>query len=268
MIVNRLEIRLIGMARSGNHAVAHWILSQAPGRWLCLNCAEGKANPFATARPLDDGRPWLTNLEDFEPFAEREGGFAQKDLLVVTHEDHFLANAASREYERHHDEWVGPSARRIDLLVLRDPYNLFASRLRSGVGRLSDGVALRMWKQHAKEFLGRQRRLRAEPKFVSYNRWVASRAYREDLAWALSFPFTDAGFREVPACAGGSSFDGRDYHGRATRMRVLDRWRHYGDDRAFRRLFDPETRELARLAFGPLKAEALFEDRGDADSAA
>lgn len=71
------------------------------------------------------------------------------------------------------------------------------------------------------------------------------------MARQLSVDFTDAGVDAVPLCGGGSSFDGRLYHGRASQMAVQDRWRHFADDAGFRRLFDPQLRELAAALFGP-----------------
>jgi hypothetical protein len=50
--LNRVEIRVIGMSRSGNHAIIDWVLSQARGRMCFLNCAEPGTNPFRSARPV------------------------------------------------------------------------------------------------------------------------------------------------------------------------------------------------------------------------
>ncbi len=51
-------------------------------------------------------------------------------LLLQSYEDSSLGHAFSRDLEAHHDGWLGRSRRRISLIVSRNPFNLFASRLR------------------------------------------------------------------------------------------------------------------------------------------
>src|SRR5690554_3224295 len=79
---NRNELRVMGMSRSGNHAIINWILSQAKGRTCFLNCAEGKTNPFTSARPLHTGLAYDANYPEFDWEQERAGLLSQKDLLV------------------------------------------------------------------------------------------------------------------------------------------------------------------------------------------
>ena len=250
-IINQTELRVIGMSRSGNHAIIQWILAQAPGRWCFLNCAEGKSNPFETARVMDDGEPYRVNYEGFDLERERQGDFTRKDWLVFNHEDAFLAHACSDAFEREHDAWVGPSRRRLDVLVLRDPFNLLASRLRALNFCEPVSVARRIWKQHARQFAGRPRRLRHGPVLINYNRWVAEMDYRRELAEQLGLPFTDEGVQDVAACAGGSSFDGLTFDGEARRMKVLERWRYYADKPHFWAIFDEQMIELSQQIFGP-----------------
>ena len=250
--VNGTEIRVIGLSRSGNHAILNWIYAQAPGRVCLLNCVEGRCNPFATARPMDNGRPYRVNYPGFDLQAEAAARFSDKDWLIFSHEDAYLGNAASREFERDHDALVGPSRRRMDVLILRDPYNLFASRLRWGQCVISPRIAVQIWKQHTRTWLGRDHRLRHEAVMISYNRWVRERAYRQRVAERLGLSFTDAGVQQVAACNGGSSFDAMRYNGRAQQMKVFDRWRCFIDDRRFTSCFDEQVVELARQAFGPM----------------
>lgn len=247
------------MSRSGNHAVINWILSQATGRTCFINCAEPKFNPFATARPLDDGRSVLANYADFDLAAERRGEFSAKDLLIYSHEDCFLGTMARGAFEQQHDAMVGPSRRRADVLILRDPYNLFASRLHGGFGDVSNSIAMRIWKQHAREFTGEKRYLKQRRVLISYNRWASDRAYRRRVAADLGIEFGDDSIAEVPAAGNGSSFDGRRYHGSATRMKILERWKHFAEDRAFAALFDREVRELSRRIFGDVGYESFAE---------
>ena len=138
------------------------------------------------------------------------------------------------------------------LLILRDPYNLFASRRKGGFGVVPEETAMRIWKQHAREFQGTRRYLRLPRVLISYNRWATDSAYRREVARQLGVATGDRGVQHVPPAGNGSSFDGRRYDGRAGRMRVLSRWRHFEDDRRFAGLFDTDTRRLARQIFGDL----------------
>jgi hypothetical protein len=250
--VNGTEIRITGMSRSGNHAFINWVLHQVPGRYCFLNCCEGKANPFATPREMDDGQRFRTNIGGFDLERERGGAHQRKDWLLFSYEDNFLGNAFSPLFEREHDRWVGRSARRVDVLLLRDPYNLFASRLGRNWTHMSLATAARIWKQHARAFGGP----RPSPPLlsVSYNRWVADRSYRGRVARTLGFPFTDAGIDRVPSCAGGSSFDGLSFDGAARRMRVLERWRAWVHEPAYRAVFDARMVQLSRRVFGAMPA--------------
>lgn len=246
-------MRVVGMSRSGNHAIIDWILSQAGGRTCFLNCAQAKANPFETARPLGEGEPcYRANYHAFDLAAESQGRFTRKDLLLHSYEDTFLGNLCNPAYEKLRDDRVGRSARRVDVLIVRDPFNLFASRLASGVGAVSLRTAGRIWMQHAREFLGRRTYLRGDRVMVSYNEWAANRAYREKLAGQLGLVFHDAAAHQVPATAGGSSFDGTRHDGQAEAMPVFDRWRRFADHPDYRSVITPEMVDLSDRIFGPV----------------
>lgn len=249
---NGRELRVIGLSRSGNHAILGWILEQLKGTWVFLNCAEARTNPFGTARPMDDGATHRTNVPGFDLAAERRGHHLPRDHLVVSHEDSFLGYVQDESYEANHDAWVGTSGTRRDVLVLRDPFNLIASRRTARVGWVRSRTALRIWRQHAREALGPGRSLPRDRVLVRYNDWVCSRDYRERVAGALGLRFTDEGREAVPPVGGGSSFDGGGFDGRASEMRVLERWRAFADDPGFRELFDEETLSLSEALFGRL----------------
>jgi hypothetical protein len=248
--MNKQEHRITGMSRSGNHAVINWILSQTSGRTCFLNCSEPKFNPFATARPLDDGLSIIVNYDDFDLDAELRGEFSNKDLLVYSHEDCFLGTIARGPFEDNHDSMVGPSLHRTDVLILRDPFNLFASRLRAGFGEVSNETALRIWKQHAREFLGIRHYLKQHRVLINYNRWATERGYRREVADELGLDFSDSSRHHVPAAGNGSSFDGRRYNGYASRMKALERWTHFAHSEHYAALFDDEVHTLSQRIFG------------------
>lgn len=259
-ITNANELRVVGMSRSGNHAILQWILTQTRGRWAFLNCAEPKTNPFETARPLARGDRALASYSSFDLDREAGGALSHKDWLVYSYEDTFLGKVASPVFEDRRTDWLGTSERRFDLLIVRDPFNLFASRRRAGFyrgsdrappGMVSEATGIRIWKQHAREALGQRDNLRGDRRIViRYNDWADDREYRRRTAERLGLEFDDSTADSVPRTAGGSSFDGTGADGAAHRMAVTERWRHYRDDAGFRALFDREALELSEALFG------------------
>lgn len=248
-MVKEKEYRVVGMSRSGNHAIINWILKQTRGRYCFLNCVEPKTNPFESARPMSDGRSIETNIETLDIDAERAGRWSEKDLLLYSYEDCFLGMIASPRYERRRDAMVGRSGRRRDILILRDPFNLFASRRKKGGAHISDQTAMRIWKQHARQFLKMRRYLPSDTITINYNAWAGDVAYRRRLAADLDITFSDAAFDDIPSCNGGSSFDGRRFDGRASEMRVYERWRHFANDEAYWSIFDSEVIDLSEQIF-------------------
>lgn len=240
-------IRFAGLARSGNHAIINWTLKQLRGRWCFLNCVQAKTDPFESARPMDDGARHLTNVTEAKtPAAARA---VSLEHLVISLEDSFLRPSLSAESRRAISSVVGEPERELTVIVMRDPYNLFASRRGLSGAILKEQTALRVWKQHARACLGETPRLNSEIVMASYNRWVSDQAYRRSLAARLDLAFTDAGRDEVPGCAGGSSFDGRSMNGSAQNMRVTDRWNRFTGEAWFGRLFDTATHALASRLF-------------------
>ncbi|CUH36900.1 hypothetical protein JSE7799_01248 [Jannaschia seosinensis] len=262
--MNDLEIQVLGMSRSGNHAICNWIFNQADEPKLLLNCAEGKTNPFVTCRPFSSGQPgWRETPEPARHGAAPKAG-TERALLMHSYEDSWLAHAFSKELEAHHDMWLGPSRRRVRLLILRDPYNLCASRMRMGA-TLSPHVLRQMWKQHAREALDDTRKVENKV-IVLYNRWSTEAAYRRDIAEELGLNFTDAGADQVPRTMGGSSFDGTSFDGRAAEMATNERWKAYVRDPDYRAIFDTEMVSLATRLFGPPPAGLELGDPASEDA--
>lgn len=250
----RRLVRFVGLARSGNHAIINWVLRQLPGRWAFLNCVQCKTDPFRSARPMDDGRRALSNVPEFDLEAAAAGRRPPLDHLLLSMEDTFLKPGFGPAADAALEAAGAVAPDRLDVIVLRDPYNLFASRRGLEGFVLEPATALRVWRQHARAHLG-ERAYRFHPTVcISFNRWAADRDYRREVAARLDLPFTDAGREEVPPCGGGSSFDGARMHGRASRMAVNERWRRFRDEPGYAALFDEQTRALAERLFPDIPA--------------
>ncbi len=244
-ITNQKEICIVGMRRSGNHAVLNWIRAQQPGEVCLLNNVAAGANPY---------RYKSDNLLRYHPEHHRQaelyrqqgnGELIKRDCLIYSYEDWSLEQIATPRFERDRDLYLGKSAKQFDLLVLRDPFNLFASRLkRNFVATKSKKLPMvELWLEYAKEFVGESRYLKRHRVCVNYNRWFADIDYRRELADQLEIPFSDADLETVSAFGGGSSFEGTgDGVGEQARaLDVTNRWRKFADDPAFQQLFESEA---------------------------
>lgn len=126
------------------------------------------------------------------------------------------------------------------LILVRDPANLFASRIewekRVNTPLAEDHQAV----VHDMELAVWQAQYGwaqdQSSGMVSFNRWVEDVDYRRELVESRGVAFTDAGRDAVSASGGGSSFDALQFDGRARDMAVNDRWRRYVEHSEWRRL--------------------------------
>jgi hypothetical protein len=138
------------------------------------------------------------------------------------------------------------------IVILRDPYNLFASRIKhydllsSEKTWVDENGATKLWRMYAKVFLEKPKGII----LVNYNEFIKSVEYRKNLAKKLKCEFKDDTIQRVSDNGLGSSFDCLDYDGKAQKMPVFDRWTQYKDIEAFRGLFTPEIVQLSKQIFG------------------
>ena len=264
------EIRITGISRSGNHAVINWILAHIREKNFCfLNCTEPKFNPFESCRPLGpEEKGWYTNISNLNFNQEVKGNFVWKDYLLFSHEDTFLGPLVHPKFLEKREQWVGRARSKKDILIIRDPFNLFASRRKagffldqgnhSGHKPMSVNSVRRIYKQHAKEVLGKSNFLK-EKIVINFNLWVRSQDYRSTIVKKLGLKnHTDEGMREVSHVAGGSSFDGTSIPARELHRRLEERWKEYAGESDFREIFDEELIDLTIQIFGETEAVKTF----------
>lgn len=202
------------MKRSGNHAIVNWLKPQ-------LRCPV--FNNLIPLGPLLRGNP----MPDPRPFAAWRNG-QERDLgssfssALVTLEDHDLQLAPFLDVDI-------PLQR---LLVLRNPRDLFASRIRKafrvdmpayprGEGAVLQR-AIGLWKQHAQCYLG-DSSIYPDRIAILFDAWFLDAGYRAAVSDALGVAFDDSGFGKVTPEGGGSSFDGTRFDGNAQLMDLDNR---------------------------------------------
>ncbi|MCB1078390.1 MAG: hypothetical protein KDM63_00155 [Verrucomicrobiae bacterium] len=188
----------------------------------------------------------------------------EKDLLVLAYEDERLVHLRGNPPD---EGLYGRSDKIRDILLLRDPFNTFASRLHLRRQQPKnaftknfllpdvEGNTLlpRRWKFLAQEFLGRTNHLANNKLVINFNRWTADPKYRQQLCEALDVPFRDDHRDSVPAYGFGSSFDRRRFDQRGSSMKLTHRWELFRDDPQYLSFFeDEELWEYSRAIFGDL----------------
>jgi hypothetical protein len=270
-VINQREFRIVSLRRAGHHAVIDWLMRQLSGEVVHLNDLRPTVNPYrqywlGAVRGKGHGAVYrrrdLAGIELYSGdqgeerlLRDSRGDFQAKDALLLNYEDCGIERVFSKRSRRLHDLHVGRSAELRNVLILRDPFNWLASRLKIGF-RDVKGPRVRtmidLWLEYAREFLGETTLVPRPTVFVNYNRWFSDLQYRGQLAEELGVPLLDEGIGQVATHAGGSSFDGTAFAGRAQDMKVLERWRTFSKDEEFRRLINTELFDYSERLFGPI----------------
>lgn len=261
--VNKNEIIFIGMQRSGNHAILNWIFSQFKDPKCFLNFVLTSKDPFVFFHNKGTLRDFVYQefFEKANIFAEQLGFHSKKNLLLYSYEDEFLAQVFSDRFQKHHDAWVGQSESQTVVLLLRDPFNLFASRLKTNNDfmlkhslRTPEGRAnvVKLWKEYAREFCGKTDLISCNKIMINYNDWITNLSYRKNIAEKLNVDeYSDSSLDIVPSIGGGSSFSGTKKV--PSKAELLSRWKTFKDDPLYIDIFkDSELVSLSETIFGTI----------------
>jgi hypothetical protein len=253
-----LLIQVIGLQRSGNHAIIDWLQSLFP-------------------RPVHHNDRAHDYLADPARIAEIRA-MSDRDCVIVSFEDSRTQTQGRPVLDSvrlaRRDDF--PDRRVVVRYILRDPYNGWASRAKAHDQRgLTSSPAIEPfiadWKALA-------RLCQADPDaFLCYNHWFRDAGYRRAACARLGGRYSEATLDEVPRIGGGSSFDG---YVRPTYREILadlgrkylkpDSLGRFARDPAgyARRLLSPRPKggalaveERWRFLIGRADAAPLFADR-------
>lgn len=296
MRVNDLELRFVGVMRSGGHTVIEWILSLYPREKLCFldNVEHGAVDPYTSARNV-----LHLGFADDAPLDEVR--HARKRLLLYSYEDRpnrqqaglsFLDSVFDTEFEMQREGLLGASVRQRNIIILRDPFSCLASRLMVIRERGAKGGTDELkfiadnWKALARRAVQQVDDEQGDI-VILYNRWVCDQPYRKKLAATLAGQYSEARFNAIIEHSHGTPRSGirKWFRGkyRAQRMKVMrlmawvsrsrmpvldhadetfQRWHFLRRDEQFRELFrDPEILELSEQLFGSIPGARRFVNR-------
>jgi hypothetical protein len=234
-IRNDLELQLFGLQRSGNHAVAAWLFQQFEAPVFFFNNVSHFRDPVlhwhAAAVPNTVQLPTSTRAAAFL----EEVRLSRKAVLATSYENLDLRKLAGREVIPNRLDAIGQSGAIRRVVIFREFYNWFASRLRLAEikGDNSEIAAdkilrqIALWRVYAQEVLGKTRFLSPEPvAHILFDRWAGNIAYRRTVLEELQIFCRDNAIDHVPQVGGGSSFDGMAFAGRGADMQVGRRWKY------------------------------------------
>ena len=234
---NKPIYQVYGVQRSGNHAVIEWIMLNRLGTTLhCNHILKGDAPRDCDYKKvkIKFGEPGI--------IASRENYFSSD----------FVLNA--------NPDYYGKYSLHKNLLILRDPFNIFASYYAWG---LSPGRKFReneshkmkmidMWKDNAREFIKWSKEEHPMNIPINYNTWNSNINYKYELAEKLSLEKMVMEIDKIPNFGGGSSFHGTEAsnNGRNFNQRFLK----FKDLKEYKMIFkDQEVVDLSQQIFGEIE---------------
>ena len=228
------QFTVLGIRRSGNHAIINWIQQDLPGLSCFCNDLIPKQKPIEA------------------PIKNSKWNRGKQVSLICSYEDQPVESIFNRNNLRPNIENY------LNLLILRDPYNLFASWIAWQSGRGDRFRAdpnyrskmINLWKNHAKLYVSHTSQGVKNIFIINYNHWFKSTEYRLALAQNLGLTGSTLSIPTVQNFGGGSSFDGLTYRNTPRMMNVTERWRNFTDHPIFKEIkIDEELAELTSKIF-------------------
>jgi len=250
------EIHVVGVQRTGQHAITSWLIGHFNAA-IYKNCMSqlgrkkgkmiGVESPFWLFIPSIQNERYV--IEELH---------ANSDAIILGTEFTVFdigLNPKIPQQKQKICKKLGAnefSKRRDNLLVIRNPYNHYASVLKWGKNRLlsSPNSFSKTWVKMAKECLNHTNNF-DEKIVVKYDDWFSSVDERILIEEKLDLPRSDSRLNVVMKIghgnSWGSSFDGMKQKEKAQKMDVLKRWESVKDDPRFIELTKlEELKELSK----------------------
>ena len=254
----------IALKRSGQHAVINWLgysisstihlnnckfirkgwkISPLPqtGRFVTYqNEIKVDSNLLALRKDESSLDLCLKTISLLGPF----------ENLIYSFENFSLNDLYLKKFIRH----IKPTV----LLILRDPYNCFASSLhlynKYGKSAINLQCQKSKFMEYSKQVMGIENFLEYPVTMVDYGKWFCDDTYKKLILERLGFPdhsWNDRVMSEIQPFGGGSSFDEENIDISSLKKRVFERWKTCQSDDNYRNLInDPMLSDLTIKLFG------------------
>ncbi len=227
--------QIFGIQRSGNHAIINWLIDNMSGSVLHCNHVRKNQHP----RDCKKNFRW---------------GLGNSHLIASFEE--YSPNDFELKFD---SDLYGQFTSGFNLLLLRDPFNLFASRYaweKPPGDRFREKIKTRerkisLWKEYANTYLKWQSHQQPQNITINYNQWCVDDEYRLKLAKKLGFEIEEIQSKRIPKNGGGSSFTGSQKI--VDKNIFLQRFREFENDEKFKSIFkDEELIDLSKKIFGKI----------------
>lgn len=238
------EYRIFGLRRGGNHAIIAWIISAMDDDSVyffndVLHEYDKLYKSVITSH-LDEKTGNLRNKIKRNPT-----WMEHKKCIIQSYEDQYLNIIDEVNKQKN-----GIVKKKINVLILRDMYNLFASRLElynhgSIFTEITQDIC-DLWYEYAKEFKNPKILEDTDTVCINYNEWTVNEQYRTEIATKLGIDPLKASMNAQLmfgnlARIGGSSFLNHTYN---------NRWEKYKNDPVFLRYINNEkNKEICNEIF-------------------
>ncbi len=256
---NNVTLNVFGAGRSGTHCIVDWLSSlfDSPQFVKIDMCPRTYEVPFFEASAF---KPKYNKVRDelqklfkskynpqYNPKYNKVRDERQKlclfqfntttfKLQKIRKCQFFMCDPEYRGIELCQDKMFGTSIKKLNILILRSPYNYIASRLKLAK-RINKPIPINdiidLWLTDANEFIGKTNYI-GEKILIKYDNWFSDRGYRIDICKNVGGIYSEKTLNIVVNLSGGSSFNGMSFNGKAQKMAALDRYEVYVNDSEFR----------------------------------
>lgn len=259
MVINKTEIRIAALQRSGHHAIILWLLDSCDERGVFVNLCRPGHDVFDLERINRklDYRLVTHKYDTYDLSKDCNGKFQHKNLLIYNYENKPLADVFAPEALNKRASLVGNSQNVHNVIILRDPLNALASYYHRNKDRLTLEAFknwIEMWCNYADAVEKGATSEGVKVTVIDYNVWLRDMAQRATIAATYglkSAPYSEA----ITKWGNGSSFsqtptvDHSDFE---------SRWRIYEDDETYKFLLRaPRLCDCAETYFSRTKAHDL-----------
>lgn len=160
------DFLVMAMQRSGHHAIISWLCKLIPNKILKINHYNYHDGNGGTSTILKGENPQIRMIN-----------FENPDISEL------------RNYNY-------PAGNYNKIVVVRDPYNMFASRqkmLNRG-GTKNTPTMIERYKKQLRQLVGREEYLDA--RFINYNSWLTDGDYRKEIATEYGLKTIDYNFKK------------------------------------------------------------------------
>lgn len=252
-VVNK-EIHVVGIQRSGQHAISSWLIGHF-NHVFYKNCIGQNRDKNTVLKNGGLVPPWwyfdVKNKTDWEE-CHLDTINANVDAVIVGTEitlDNIELHPDLDCQKQKICDLSGKQHFSRDqkcALVIRHPLNHYASILKWHRNKRLRDVEkyCAVWSTFAQEFVGETNNINFTKVPIVYDQWFQDKSYRQKISNKFELDFTDIRLNKVMKIGinnkYGSSFDSMSHCNSAQKMNVLNRWEEFKDNVVFKKILQNE----------------------------